>query len=909
MIGPAQLFRSRLCRRLALAVFASALIVDLLVLAFWASDLGQPLDAGTAYRLVGVSAVAALVLTIAATLAAGSMILAPLRRIREAVSRSNGDPMGPGQLPVERDDELGAVAKAIAGHWTKLAEASTRLEQEVAERAKEIALRESHLRATLENMVEGVAMYDGKYRLVTWNQRFREYLEMPDEFLGGERTFVDYLRYLGKRGEFGDADIEGVVRQRLSLLERAHSFERTRPDGTVLEVRRHPIATGGFIAVYTDITERKQNELQLREDEQRFRAINRAAPIALVIVSLADRKVRHVNPRFCELLGVPAEQIKRRRIDEVFPSPEDGQAFYAILGDANSNEGHEFRFQTADGGEKWVMISRSDLEFRGRPAVIAGLSDISDRKRAEAELTEAMEAAEVANRVKSEFLANMSHELRTPLNAIIGYSQMLQEEAADVGQEDFLPDLKKIESAGTHLLGLINDILDLSKIEAGRMDLFLEPVDVPTLVAEIRHIIEPLAAKNGNRLVIDCPADVDTIESDLTKVKQSLLNLLSNASKFTKDGTIELAVERSGTGADEMVSFHCKDTGIGMTPEQLGRLFQAFSQADSSTTRKYGGTGLGLAITRHFARMLGGDVTVASEAGKGSVFTMTIPTRPRKPAEAAAGGEAIGAELRAAAGEGNGRPTVMVVDDDAAARDLLGSMLDREGFHVLHAQSGKEALSLAREAHPDAITLDVMMPQMDGWSVLAALKADPELCDIPVIMVTMLNERGMGLSLGASGYLTKPVDRGRLSAILRQHCGTDVSGPVLVIDDDEQVREVMRRSLEKMGIAAAEAGNGAEGLAWLAEHEPPALVLLDLMMPVMDGFEFLERLRANEKWRGIPVIVVTAKELTADDVRTLQGYTKRVIAKQSGQGVDLRVAVREVLGRRAAPQAMAASGE
>ena len=321
---------------------------------------------------------------------------------------------------------------------------------------------------------------------------------------------------------------------------------------------------------------------------------------------------------------------------------------------------------------------------------------------------------EAASEHKSAFLASMSHELRTPLNAIIGYSEMLSETAQDEGQDEFLPDLAKIRDAGRHLLGLINDILDLSKIEAGKMDLYLEDVDLASLIEEVRSIVEPLAAGNANRLEIACPVALPTLHTDRTKLKQSLLNLLSNAGKFTHQGQIRLEV----SPADAEVSFIVSDTGIGMTEAQLGRLFQAFSQADVSTTRQYGGTGLGLAITKHFCEMLGGRITVESTPGQGSTFTITLPDRR----------QAIPAVARPEGAEH--APLVMIVDDDPNARDLLAATVRREGYRVIEATDGATALALAREWHPDIITLDVLMPRMDGWAVLTAIKSDPELAEI-----------------------------------------------------------------------------------------------------------------------------------------------------------------------------------
>jgi len=432
---------------------------------------------------------------------------------------------------------------------------------------------------------------------------------------------------------------------------------------------------------------------------------------------------------------------------------------------------------------------------------------------------------EMASEHKSAFLASMSHELRTPLNAIIGYSEMLHETAQDEGQEEFLPDLAKIRDAGRHLLGLINDILDLSKIEAGKMDLYLEEVDLAGLVEEVRSIVEPLTAANANRLEIVCRAALGTLYTDRTKLKQSLLNLLSNAGKFTHQGRVTLEVRPAGFE----ISFIVADTGIGLTEEQQGRLFQAFSQAEVSTTRRYGGTGLGLAITKHFCEMLGGRITVESTTGQGSTFTITLPDRGHAAPVIAATPE--GAEHAA---------LVMIVDDDPNARDLLAATVRREGYRVIEATDGETALALAREWRPDVVTLDVLMPRMDGWAVMTALKSDPELAEIPVIIVTVLADRGIAVSLGAAEFLTKPVDRARLAATIRQHVYG--SGVVLVVDDEDESRRIARRHLDKLGWEVAEAEDGAGALRWLSQNPRPAMILMDLLMPGMNGFAFLEEI-------------------------------------------------------------------
>jgi CheY-like chemotaxis protein/nitrogen-specific signal transduction histidine kinase len=416
---------------------------------------------------------------------------------------------------------------------------------------------------------------------------------------------------------------------------------------------------------------------------------------------------------------------------------------------------------------------------------------------------------EVAGQHKSQFLANMSHELRTPLNAIIGYSEILQEDVADLGQEGLVRDLKKIESSGRHLLGLINDILDLSKVEAGRMDIFLEDVEIVPLLEEVRAIIVPLAETKGNVLEFGPAENLGSIRTDRTKLKQSLLNILSNGSKFTENGRLTLVAERFETDRP-MVRFAISDTGIGMTEEQLGRLFQAFSQADASTSNKYGGTGLGLAISQRFCQLLGGDISVTSQPGEGSTFTITLPDQTETPAQIKP------ADVPHISGDANSATTVLLVDDDPTARDLLTASLKGAGYRLVHATNGAEALNLARTIRPDAITLDVIMPTTDGWEVLSALKADADLCDIPVVMVTIVPDRGIGLSLGAVDVLTKPVDRARLTALMHRLLRRE--GSVLLVEDDADTRDVMRHTIEKMGLPVAEPANGRAALTWLGDH-------------------------------------------------------------------------------------------
>jgi CheY-like chemotaxis protein len=485
---------------------------------------------------------------------------------------------------------------------------------------------------------------------------------------------------------------------------------------------------------------------------------------------------------------------------------------------------------------------------------------------------------------------------------------MLQEECEDLGIGELIPDLKQIHASGRHLLALVNDILDLSKIESGRMELFLESVDVCSVVSEVASTVQPLVEKNENRLEVRCPDTTGAMHTDLTKLRQSLFNLLSNAAKFTKQGKIILEGWRETVGSDDWVTFRVMDSGIGMTREQIDRLFQPFTQADASTTRQYGGTGLGLTITRRFCQMMGGDVTVESRPGSGSTFTIHVPAdvKPLEERKRESGGEvgAAGTTLDTSADEiadplgaphsastsalGVGAPepgsrgTVLVIDDDPDARELIRRLLTREGYRVETASDGDDGLRLAKELKPSAITLDVLMPTMDGWAVLTALKSDPALAGIPVVMVTITSDRTLAYALGATDFLPKPIERERLRAVLRRldfDCRL-VPCRALVVDDDPANRAVLRSVLEKEAWIVAEAEDGRAALAAVADKTPD-LILLDLMMPNMDGFEFAERLHRDVRFRTIPIVVITAKELTDEDRRRLNGSVLRVVRKGS----------------------------
>jgi PAS domain S-box-containing protein len=658
--------------------------------------------------------------------------------------------------------------------------------------------------------------------------------------------------------------------------------------------------SGYITGACVDVTDRKNWEEAVRASEQHLRDVLDSVT-TFVGVMRPDGTLLEVNSTSLNTAGLRAGEVLGKPVWDTYwfaRLPASQQQLREATARARDGQSSRFDLEAQVGENSFITVDLSLVpmfDAQGKVIyLIPSGTDVTERKRMTEHLAAAKAEADSANQAKSEFLASMSHELRTPLNAIIGYSEMLQEEAEDLNAVKMIPDLQRVHLAGKHLLALINDVLDLSKIEAGKMEVHPEEFSVSEMLEAVVATARRLIEKNGNRFEVATPPDLGSMRTDLTKLRQILLNLLSNAAKFTEGGLVRLEANRRTTQTGQLLlEFRVSDSGIGIAPEKLKQIFEPFTQAGRAVSQKFGGTGLGLALSRRFAHMMDGGIEVESELGVGSSFTVRIPVffAPRRENSAETDG-----------GEPRTEVQVLVIDDDPNTRDLLARSLAREGYSSAVAANGDEGLRLARELRPHLIILDVLMPDMDGWSVLAALKADAELCSIPVVVVSMVEQQDTAYVLGAADYIVKPLSRDRLRRLVDRFCPSELKR-LLVVDDDPDMRNLLRQALEKENCQVMEAEDGLAALE-LVKAQKPDLILLDLEMPRMDGLTFAHELRTHADWRSLPIVVITAKDLGIEERLRLKGRVQRIMEKGRYTRDELMAEIRRFLSRSAPAKEM-----
>ena len=831
-----------------------------------------------------------------------------------------------GEIPEFLQAFIGAVDQAYADFESDRAMLERSLElssNELSQTNK--ALNEK--RAGLESKIAEIS--EMQQQLLTEERRLRDFAEVASDWfweMGSDLRWTYFSERLADITGFNPDQLVGRTRdpgapvsvddpawqQHLDDLRHQRPFEDfeypiedARGERRIVRISGRPVYGDageflGYRGIGKDVTEIRRAEEVRQQIERRLWDALESISEGFFLFGPDDRLVL-CNSRFRELYpgladmmqpGLAYEEILRTAAARgvMRDAIERGEDWLQERLERHRNPRGPHLQQQSDG--RWIQVSERKTQDGGTVGVF---TDITELKRREAELAalvreleQARDEAAAGSRAKSSFLANMSHELRTPLNAIIGLAEMMQEDMEEAGSSEFLEPVGRIHRAGNHLLHVINDILDLSKIEAGKLELRLEEIDVTGLVREAVATVQPLAVRNGNRLEVECPPGLAAMRSDPLRLRQIILNLLSNACKFTEQGTVSLTVANGMADGQAQVSFTVADNGIGMTPEQAARLFEDFGQVYGSATRKYGGTGLGLAISRRLARMMGGDIDVQSQPGSGSVFTLHLPIVADLPLAAPQAPSTVTVVGPGTSGAAN---TVLVIDDDEGVRDLMRRYLAREGCDVVTAGGGREGLELARQIRPALITLDVLMPEVDGWSVLQEIKADPELAHVPVLMLTVVEDQNKAYALGAADYMIKPIDRERLRAVLAR-CRAE-PGRVLIVEDDAPTRLWISRLLEADGWQVLQAENGRAALEHLSE-DTPDLIVLDLMMPEMDGFELATLLHESARWQEVPVIVLTAADLSEEDHRRLNGAVERVLLKSGFTREDLLAELRQV---------------
>lgn len=772
----------------------------------------------------------------------------------------------------------------------------------------EAALRESEER--LRILVNGITDY-AIFRLTptghvaSWNQgaeRIKGYKQ--HEIIG--RHFSCFYP--------AEEMASGFPQRELQMALQAGRCEeegwRVRKDGSrfwanvvITSLKDESGALRGFSKITRDITERKGAEERLQESEERHRKLFDNNPHPTWAYDRETLRFLAVNNAAVRKYGYSIAEFLAMTVKDIRPS-EDIPALLESV--AHVREGNEnvsdWKHRLKDGSIIEVEITSYALNFSGRPAEVVVAVDITEKKRAEEERTRLIDSLAAANRqlelrnreveqatkLKSKFLASMSHELRTPLNAIVGFSGLLADGTAGEMNDKQKRFVSHIKDGAHHLLQLINDILDLSKIEAGQLEIRCEDFHVKDALPEVLSTIRPLAMAKNIQVHHDLAASC-SIYADRVRFKQILYNFLSNAVKFTPEGG-QVSVSCAEQG--KFICISVADTGIGIRAEDQGIIFEEFRQIDGDGAHE--GTGLGLAITKRLVEQQGGNIWLESEFGKGARFSFTLPAGSAR--------SDVTADLSPCTqwSESNGsskEPLVLIVDDEVPAREILASYLEPEGFRVEIACSAAEAVSKARELQPDAITLDILMPNSNGFEALLSLKSAPDTANIPIIVVSILDQQKMGFALGAADYLVKPVDKGLLLYTIRKYTQPLPIGEslILVVDDDPLTLDLLETTLHSAGYKTQTALNGNAALAILA-NTPVSGILLDLVMPEMDGFDVLKHMKHSAALKDVPVIILTAKSLTQEDIELLRRQSQALLQKNGAWEEGLIATLEKVIG-------------